>query len=146
MTPLTREMILNEPAGARMDQWIARLVLGEQPPDGSDLNAATGRWEMWEPIDDREEALREWPRAYSGNIASAWEVLERVACRKHWSYQITSQEGYDSGPLYWIEIQHGRTKWYADSRYYFDDEALDSVPLAICRSALLATLEPETAT
>ncbi len=77
------------------------------------------------------------PRAipqYSVDISHAWQVLQHVACKKHWRFCIGSQEGYDSGPLYWVTIMHGGKQWEGDSRY---GDMEDSLPLAICRACLL---------
>ncbi len=78
---------------------------------------------------------------YSTDIAFAWQALQAVAGRKHWQFSIASQEGYDSGPLFWCEVIHGKQRWYGDSRYLVDDDvAMDSLPLAICRAALKAAI------
>ncbi len=86
------------------------------------------------------EALSTLPYQYSTDIGAAMEALELIAGAKHWSWAVASQEGYDSGPLYYVSVQRGLKILVAegDSRYTNEEEdLLDSLPLAICRAVLL---------
>ena len=70
----------------------------------------------------------------STDLNCAMMVLMEVAGKKHWHWEIISQDGYDSGPLVYVTIWHGKKSWEAGSRY---GDMKDSVSLAICRAVLL---------
>jgi len=116
-------------AGRELDEEIAIKIMGWK-------NDGTSK--PWYPPGERVAAFDDAPR-YSAYIAAAWQVLERVAGRKHWSFTIASQDGYDSGPLYYVTITNGNRRFEGHSLYVDDnDNRQDSLPLAICLAALAA--------
>lgn len=134
---MTSDEILNEPAGPRMDAWVTEYVMGVKPRDvrvcGSDeivtvYNAnksfIDGGW-------GKLDLLRYGtPPNYSTDIAAAWEVVERMK-----KAGCTTKLSVYRGHGYWCEFSNQPPLVCAGSE---DD---DSMPLAICRAALLTTLE-----
>lgn len=68
------------------------------------------------------------------NISDAWMLLEKVAGRKHWRYELVSSDGLDAGPLYWVTIYHGKAIAGQGESKFGDNE--DSVQRAICNAVL----------
>ncbi len=137
---LTKEMVLSEPAGPRMDLWVALHALGytrgrrtdalafytdveaEQP---SHLDYC---WNYFTPNGDRVSL----PRS-STDISAAWLVVEKVGrmviedCR-HSPFK----DG--RGWQVWRDLSGGHTS---------AGVAAYDAPHAICRAALLAALNGE---
>ncbi len=67
---------------------------------------------------------------YSTDIAAAWKIVEW--CRDKWSIEITDEPMGDYIVALWSRTHF--KEWYSRS---------ESAPLAICRAALLTTLEDE---
>lgn len=129
---MTRDEVLALPAGPELDVLVAERVMGARlhpvKTSGPDMT--------YEQVPLRDGCVQDRPLSpYSTDMTAAWMALEHVAGRKHWSYRIESEDGCGSGPLAYVTIQHGRQEWEAHSGFG-DNE--DSVPLAICRAALLA--------
>lgn len=134
----TRDEILAEPAGPRLNQWVAEYVTHWQPSGlARDMNGNP----FPEPIPD-----------YSGEIAASWEVVEK--CRDmDIPYDSTV---FDYSPWFCIESPNPsipnkcahQTNWVAGWRnnaMYEGDgwqmqEIGETAPLAICRAALLAVV------
>jgi len=115
---LTREQIRVMPPGPAMDLLVSERVLG--------FAACEGAFSRLRP-------------RYSSSIIMAWEVLQKVTCRKGWWFEISSQDGMDSGDLFFVCVHRGpETWWEAGSRH---GDMKDSLPLAICRACLLTILE-----
>lgn len=115
----TREQILSEPAGERLDSWVAEFVMGDP------------RGQVWE-------------RAYSTDIAAAWGVVENLTARHHsvavyWHFsdwRVGTVTGLDSVAV--AEIETGPNAYTGPLKRA--PSAL-TAPLAICRAALLAVLD-----
>jgi len=124
---LTREQILNEPAGRQMDAWIAEYVMGWKITVYSDGHIA---FEDGSPYGRHEVHFKP-----STNIAVAWEVVEKFA---HRAINKTAAEmgfsafGLTAYPSGGWECRIGGLK---------DSPVEKTVPLAICRAALLAVME-----
>lgn len=124
---MTREEILTLPVGNNLDAIVAQQVLGCQirKRNGLALCGCT----------DHEHGQAHWdePRSglledYSADIAAAWQLVERL--RLQWV------AGEDKDGIFFA-FQNPETQsceWEAGA---------DTLPLAICRAALLATLKPE---
>lgn len=114
MFELTREMVLAEPAGARLDSLVAEHVTG------------------WKPLglakDFDGNPFPESVPAYSTDIAAAWEVF--CAHKK---------KGWDIG---WHNVCGVEAFFVTDGgEYQFTELARgETASLAICRAALLAVL------
>jgi hypothetical protein len=125
---LTRESILAMGAGKALDIWIAGKVMGWER--GIDFD-----------IDDyREGVARYEPSSMdvrtfspSTDISAAWEVVEKLG-----NLALQAPGSTDMNENY----RNFKT-WTADFIYRFhpDSEATgETAPLAICRAALLTTL------
>lgn len=155
MSNLTKEQILSMPAGREMDAKIGRDVMGldvrvSQSWQG-DLTALGVPGQKVKFMGEFT-AEREWVEEgdyfyvdgdgeshvlpnYSTDIAAAWQVVEKM----------------QSEPLeYYFEINKtpsipysktGKSHWHCElgGAFVFDESA----PLAICRAALLATMESD---
>lgn len=126
----TREEILAEPAGRRLDAWVQQYVLGVEPREvsvagGDDtVTVWVGNAALSDGIWNRVELLRHGaPPRYSEDIAAAWGVVEHL-----------NRAGM------WWEADGGRLGLPVRFRFSFGEsvEAAD-LPLAVCRAALLAT-------
>jgi hypothetical protein len=138
---MTRDEILNMPAGSEMDALVAEKVMGWH------IVADKDGWRHWDNVDgyyssgilqcdgDNEDEedfhIIHWHPSES--ILWAWEVVEKFVS--------TAERGYAK----WQVVIHsdGMERWIAD----FKDDPLHTTncsaptaPLAICRAALLAVL------
>jgi hypothetical protein len=107
---MSRDEILNMPAGREMDVTIGYHVMGLVAPP---------------------EIYPE----YSTDIAAAWEI---VAKHPHYFQLVRSNEtGWRPSPwgaMLW------RCRFYAPEKF---EARAETAPLAICRAALLAVMEPK---
>lgn len=163
----TREEILSEPAGPRLDAWVAEYVMGwvREPGDvfswaERDSGVATG-WYIDEDPDYYAcgENCRSWRP--STNIAAAWEVVEKLENHDGgenpaYRYPVSvCSDRYNAG---WVVLigWSPEEPWADDVTMinFWDDMrkpaniparcgiARDpSAPLAISRAALLAVIE-----
>jgi hypothetical protein len=117
---LTREQVLDMPAGEEMDRLIAEKVFGDQF-DGDTITDGKRCW----PIPD-----------YSTNVAAAWQVIDRIYRRfcGHISIERFAWLSY--------EVKVGGLP--ADGGGWREVAAMaGAAPLAICRAALLTTLKAD---
>ena len=125
---MSKNLAIDSAAMLELSARVAEKVMGWR---NVRLSESTRGWIGGFPDDDDGDR---WAiPCFHKFIDLAWEVLTKIAIKKHWSFTISFQEGYDSGPLYFVTIHNGKQKREADSRYG-DNE--DSLPLAICRAAL----------
>ena len=121
---LTIEQVKSEPAGNRMDNWIAECVMKWKLNLGSNIyEGINGDWHLPE---DHE---------FSQDIASAWEVVEKVHYCKVMKFTHEPIPELDS-----------EGKVFYQCELHFDDyftryAEAETAPLAICRAALLCVLE-----
>jgi hypothetical protein len=114
---MTRDEILNMPAGEELDELIAQKLLPEWVG-----HAHYGRW------------------IPSINMYDAWQVIEAVQhIDSHWSPGVNWDDDDGEGNPMWIASfqYYGET----ETEYRCEEVWDKSAPLAICRAALLATLE-----
>jgi hypothetical protein len=158
---MTKEEILAMPAGPELDALVAERVMGCQPKkswNGYDCGCGNA---FRRPHSD--ELLHEDKchshsglncdgaalAGYSTDIAAAWEVVEKfriaVAKLKHWNYETrVYREAWWAKPLAPTANGVDGGQGHTDSEIWFEegDEASgETAPLAICRAALLSTLE-----
>jgi hypothetical protein len=121
---MTREEILNMPAGREMDALIAEKVLNLMVD-----------YEFEEPfVPALRDKYDEWGYLpnYSADIAAAWEVVEKMRMA------IIPKDG--GGWFAAIEQDFDETLGYYERQVSYWITA-DTVPLVICRTALLAVME-----
>jgi hypothetical protein len=136
---MTREEILNIYASYEMDAMIYSIVFGKM------AFRANGRWEFTNERDyldkgegyylgEHQEIIR-LPK-FSTDIQAAWEVVEKLA-NEPFAWHIES-----------INLEGGRVTWWAclwgdvpDGSIAEYSAKADTVPLAICRAALLFALD-----
>ncbi len=142
---MTRDEILDMPAGRDMDALIALKFFGwhwENVQNGlllpsSDHPAMVNNWAAeWD-----KKGYPNWLPEYSKSISLAWEVVNKIC--------IPAPEDCWTGPIMQINHEHNTCE-VIFSQLDSIDCAMESVeataetaPLAICRAALLATLEDE---
>lgn len=102
---MTRDEILNMPAGNKIDAWIDVLIFGD---DGTNYSG----------------------KHYSTDISAAWEVVEKTN-----SFEVELIIEKDG--MYECQI------WNGDTFHPEQCIRADTMPLAICRAALLTILEDE---
>lgn len=130
---MTRDEILNMPAGREMDVLIAEDIMGLKlwygDPTGFNITENITYWQT-EYVDNDGEYCVTCPR-YSTNISAAWEVMERLKI-------ITKVAGTNTIRIYptlgiGVNIMglNEPEEWIV----------ADTASLAICRAALLTVLE-----
>ena len=131
----TREQILSEPDGARLDGWVAQWVKGwaihcRNTALYVDADKTNGMCENVRCV------VGEWRP--SRDIAAAWLVVEKFAGEgKHW------QIGHHIDDVAKPCAEFGGE--YIDYEGWGDvsEASAPTAPLAICKAALLAVLEDE---
>lgn len=133
----TRDEILNEPAGPRMNSWVSVNVMGlpDIPLFGAPCPYCGG--EMWHGRDrSRCTACGEWRRSpykeYSSDDAAALEVLGHITPDSSWSLLLLRGKGERVYECTIHRTDGGKVHASADTP-----------ALAICRAALLAVMEAE---
>ena len=123
---MTRDEILNMPAGREMDVMIEKIVFGHEPY----LDAL----DIWR-VDAGKDLERLLPK-YSTNINSAFEALYK------WLDENSTYTVYIDFVNTTIGRIHEIVLWGMDDQPIYDarDESLST---AICRAALLAVMEAE---
>ena len=143
---MTREEILNMPAGREMDALIAERVWGIV----SNPHTLSDSQEVWfwvhpkdgvligEPFDIGASAERteryahQWERfCPSTDIADAWKVVNRLELFSKYCFY-----GSDADELWTVH------SWKYGKPHFTGIESR-TAPLAICRAALLAVMEAE---
>lgn len=128
---MNREEIAIMPAGVEIDRLMAKLMGWEQITTGLNYLVSMGTVVVFQP----DGVWKFAPGlAYlwspSRDIAAAWEVLEKLAEMGAW-LNIGKLSGYKTWDVRGI-LNEGRA---GERRFINHDESL---PLAICRVALLA--------
>ena len=117
MTDLTSAQVLKEPAGPRINAWVAERVMGLLPRTSIGKRGQSTLWYT----DSGELVNRDW----SADISAAMEALEDVVGAGY--YKIES--GYSGETIVEIVIPGSDVRASADT-----------IEVAICRAALLTTL------
>src|SRR5262245_29957742 len=123
---LAREQILELPAGRALDQLVAERVMAEEPCHCW-MSLNTG------PRGECEKCGRP-SMFYSQRIDAAFEVVDRMAAKVR-GLVLEDWRGDDTAPGWWAAyfcLPDGGTSSQA---------VADTASLAICRAALLSTLE-----
>ena len=130
---MTKDEILNIPAGREMDTLVAEKVMGFRVegnivwfPDGDFSYLVPDLGGHWSPSTD---------------IAAAWEVVERIR-EKQTEIRIRGMEWYDGGG--WIveimDILSKKVQYKSYVEVTGPKRGIPNVCLAICRAGLLAVL------
>lgn len=149
---MTEDEIKNMPAGREMDEAIARDVMDLVPCGawrseygGSGL-AMLGKGEihMLDEILCKHDADQGCyptgnPSEYSTNISAAWEVVERMEELEYWT-ETYRRWGYCEGryqPVHFVHMLYQGKDTPKGNAYASD---ISSLPLAVCRAALIAAM------
>lgn len=121
---MTKDEIMNMCAGPKMDKLVAEKVTGWNFPNKVD---SLGR---------RVIRYKDLPR-YSTDIAAAWKVIATFN-RSEWDIEIGS-DTEDDGKFWGVSL----IKWSEEpiGPIAYGGGEHESLPLAICRAALLAVME-----
>lgn len=136
---MSKDKITSMPAGKEIDELVAEKILGESKPIYSHVhsNVLSVIWsneKSWYCSPDYFTGdICEWiPKAFSTDIAAAQEVIN-VMAREPFTWRIES-----------IHTTESNIKWKAwlcgnlpDGRIVEFRAEADTIPLAICRAALL---------
>ena len=111
---MTRDEILNMPAGREMDALVAKNVMKLEFP-------------VYE-FDGYKHQYK--PKPYSTNIAAAWEVVDKINSQESlYNFELSKDD--KSWMCEWWSKETQEPIW----------ATADTAPLAICRAALLAVME-----
>lgn len=121
--PLTADVVRAEPAGVRLNTWVAERVMGQTWQGGNPIPNYDGHWP--------------WPPPYSTEIAAAMQLADFL--RQRFWLELALPGGKRS------EGDQYEASLYTD--FWEQDQpdvvaVADTLPLAACRAALLTTLEP----
>lgn len=130
---MTREEILTLPAGPEMNALVAEKIMGlTLVPTEVVLHDGSLRMVLM------VEGRRRSAPSYSTDITAAWEVVDKLTSREYVKVRVSQS------------LYHGRCCQIAaaDLTQRGDDDPVcidamifaESVPLAICRAVLLATM------
>lgn len=122
---MTREEVLTQPAGNRLDAWVAEAVFGESVYLDS-------MHRLWRLGTERRTA-RGYPPDYSTDIAAAWKVVEEM--RKRVSNLKLALYAANGWCCYLWDVTAEGTEVEKGV-----SGNTPTAPLAICRAALLATM------
>jgi len=114
---MTKDEILNMPAGREMDALIASIFFKDS---------------YIHSVDSTNGLQRTFP-FFSKDISAAWEVVEKLK-KDGWSFTLTQH----ADPLGDYVIEFWRRDNFMED---YDTIRENTAPLAICRAALLAHLE-----
>lgn len=120
---LTREDILNQTTGRKLDRWVQEHIFKVDLSEfhwerkGKSMFKETDVGVVWVEIPD-----------YSEDISAAWEIVERLKA-KNWQYVIASEGEKVDVTFYWDP--HRMEGCLFDCK----------LPEAICKAALLAVLD-----
>jgi len=122
---MTRDDILNMPAGREMDAQIAQSVFGMRLTKNHGL--AGGFYWVGNGVQFGIMQEQDTP-AYSTDISAAWEVVEKMG---------------NVDKLHDVELRTSIRGWICNIFNSFDSFEVnaDTAPLAICRAALLAVMD-----
>ena len=135
---MNKDEILEMQAGRELDALIAERVMG-----WTKVSKTVSRWTegteirekiVWEgkAPDDLKCSSPIEIKKYSTGIAAAWQVVEKI----RGMYECKSHNG--------IVVMSDPDGWYAEfPEPIWSDATEKTAPLAICRAALLATLESD---
>jgi hypothetical protein len=140
---MTRDEILNMPAGRELDSIIADCIFGIEtvkPKSRTDYvediharpKGSSAKWIDCEVL-----------KFYSSNMDAAWEVFEFVS-------KSSEETSLSRNAVENISIGHDSDGWMCSIWWFRDIQSshavegiyADTAPLAICRAALLAILNP----
>lgn len=128
MTDLTRDEILNMPAGREMDALIAERVMGwEIHPHKTHYIHNDGKTGYFVPCGEFQP---------SEDIAAAWQVVERMRYKNFYSQHTDLTLASENEEWWsWTFIDHNPLAGYSEKA------TAETAPLAICRAALLAVMD-----
>lgn len=110
---MTKDEIMNMPAGREMDALIGHHVMGLVGP--SDI--------YWE---------------YSTNISAAWDVVEKIGEKKNTQLYLCTNFSSEFGNQFYAEIF---INWDGEAENVVTSATAETAPLAICRASLLAVMK-----
>jgi hypothetical protein len=140
----SRTEILAEPAGRIIDALVAELVMGIEPiawdENTQDYYCPYCKDRMrYCGARSRCSTCNEWRyspyKEYSSDIAEAWQVVEKMRS-DHWWFRLQDYQGLHMRP-------EGYECLFERSGTGGVIEHAETAQLAICKAALLATLETE---
>jgi hypothetical protein len=118
---LTRDQVRAEPAGRRLDAWVARHVMRD----------IRGRDGVWRRRDNHRVTIQPGPWDYSRHPHDAWAVVERLV-RLGWNVYLTA-------------LAKGEHEAMVSTCVEDHEHGIgDTMPLAVCRAALLARIREGT--
>lgn len=138
MENLTREMIIGEAPGSRLDHWVAENIMTIPQLYAYTHTAGEPKIYFWsedeEDLAIRDHALSVGLPNYSTNIAEAWKVIEELNSRG-------LSFGLELDSMGKVHARGGQAGLDCSSAVFDDQGYLCTVPEAICKTALLLALE-----
>lgn len=138
MEELTREMILGELPGPKLDRWVAENIMAIPQLYAYTHTAGDEKIYFWsedeEDLAIRDHALSVELPKYSTDIAEAWKVVEELNSRGlSFSLELDSMGR--------VHAKGGQAGLDCSGAVFDDQGFLCTVPEAICKTALLLVLE-----
>jgi hypothetical protein len=162
-TELARDMILAEPAGARLDAWIAERVFGGEPDKefvcpkcgGDCWHRTIGKDKATGEPAVTDEVVCDGCQVHSASYSTSsggcgwrgtWEDIANPPYSTDigaaWEVVEKMHRMDECLSLNWRrgDITDDKMRWAAEFRQSEEFAVSDSAPLAICRAALLAVV------
>lgn len=147
---MTREEVLQMPAGPALDALVAERVMGLRILTREEMEAEAQRvwpeqpkcrrfflgFDAWRGPDG-EIATRQHIPDYSTDPGTAWRVVEKLSAKCWWKLSTPFERGL---PCWAGLTPHGVTGW--NGRPDVEASGAD-IPLAICRAALIYAMEAD---
>lgn len=141
---MTKDDILNMPANIYTNAWIAQEVMGLARIDLGNANCPICGSEMWHGKDrSRCVQCNEWKyspyKEYTSDVAAAWEVVEKLMNDGF----VYSSGGNDvcGNLVFSVTFFRDEDGSGENVKKYYSGITENSLPLAICRAALLAVMD-----
>ena len=138
MSNLTHSQVLKEPAGQRINAWIAERVMGWETLDRE--HAGWGKGPVVVGTNDpKRPTIQGW--SPSSDIAAAWEVVEKFQIGAVSLDTVLDPNEYGPFPHWQFTIYKLGGPVTDGKRQPIAKAVGGTAALAICRAALLTTLE-----
>ena len=133
---MTKEEILGVKAGPELDLLITEKILGWKRSDSPAFWKCGAKFALMD-----RQGYKICPKCqvygYSTEIERAWEVVEKMMAK---GYNYTIRGNFEGNGKHWCGFDHQN---WADSNPIFQSPLCNTLPMAICKAALIAVLEDE---
>lgn len=132
---MTRDEIINMPAGREMDVLVAEKVFGWTDIEKKPLYDEPDFFGISPEL--ASDLTMEYVPNYSKYIQDAWKVVEKIGEKENAQLYLCTNFSSEFGNKFYVEIF---INWDGEVEKIVTSATAETVPLAICRVALFAAL------